>query len=57
MPGFDKLIWALFYAGISTRKIAKYLKHFYEHITCDGIKVNRGGEGRDGEVEDAVACE
>jgi len=29
MPGFDQLIWALFYAGISTRKIGEVLEALY----------------------------
>ncbi len=29
MPGFNRLIWALFYAGISTRKISKVLEALY----------------------------
>ena len=29
MPGFDRLVWALFYAGISTRKIGEVLEALY----------------------------
>jgi len=29
MPGFDQLVWALFYAGISTRKIGEVLEALY----------------------------
>ena len=50
MPGFDKLIWALFYAGISTRKIAKVLEALYS-MNISHAMASRLTEVARGEIE------